>query len=116
MVGLTALLVGGVGVANAVKHYLDRRRDMIATLEVARRDRRPGVRDLPAEVMLLAAIGTVIGLVVGAMLPFAIAAAFGSVLPLPIEPALHRGRTVIRGALRLPHRVGVCALAARPRA
>jgi putative ABC transport system permease protein len=31
LVGLTALLVGGVGVANAVKHYLDRRRDTIAT-------------------------------------------------------------------------------------
>jgi predicted lysophospholipase L1 biosynthesis ABC-type transport system permease subunit len=33
LVGLTALLVGGVGVANAVKHYLDRRREVIATLK-----------------------------------------------------------------------------------
>ena len=41
--------------------------------------------------MLLAAVGTAIGLVVGAILPFAISAAFGSVLPLPIEPALHAG-------------------------
>ena len=41
------------------------------------------------EVMLLAAIGTAIGLVIGAILPFAIAAAFGGVMPLPIEPALH---------------------------
>src|SRR5262249_18390110 len=29
LVGLTALLVGGVGVANAVKSHLDRRRDVI---------------------------------------------------------------------------------------
>src|SRR5204862_3304377 len=41
------------------------------------------------EVMLLAAIGTAIGLAVGAILPFAIAAAVGGALPLPIEPALH---------------------------
>src|SRR5262249_49481750 len=33
LVGLTALLVGGVGVANAVKGHLDRRRDAIATLK-----------------------------------------------------------------------------------
>ena len=41
--------------------------------------------DLSRRRMLLAAVGTAIGLTVGAMLPFAIAAAFGSVLPLPIE-------------------------------
>ena len=33
LVGLTSLLIGGVGVANAVKHYLDRKRDVIATLK-----------------------------------------------------------------------------------
>ena len=33
LVGLTALLVGGVGVANAVASHLDRKRDVIATLK-----------------------------------------------------------------------------------
>ena len=33
LVGLTALLVGGVGVANAVRGHLDRKRDTIATLK-----------------------------------------------------------------------------------
>src|SRR5262245_30014805 len=33
LVGLTALLVGGVGVANAVRSHLDRRRDTIATMK-----------------------------------------------------------------------------------
>ena len=89
LVGLTALLVGGVGVANAVKHYLDRRRDTIATLKSLGATGGRVFAIYLAEVMLLATIGTVIGLVVGATLPFAIAAAFGSVLPLPIEPALH---------------------------
>ena len=46
IVGLTALLVGGVGVGNAVKSHLDRRRDVIATLEGARRVGPARVRDL----------------------------------------------------------------------
>src|SRR6267378_797177 len=33
LVGLAALLVGGVGVANAVKSHIDRRRDVIATFK-----------------------------------------------------------------------------------
>ncbi len=38
LVGLTALLVGGVGVANAVKSHLDRKRDVDRHPEGARRD------------------------------------------------------------------------------
>ena len=33
LVGLTALLVGGVGVANAVATYIDRRRKVIAVFK-----------------------------------------------------------------------------------
>ena len=91
LVGLTALLVGGVGVANAVKHYLDRRREVIATLKSLGATGGRVFAIYLTEVMLLAAIGTAFGLVVGALLPFAISAAFGKVLPLPIEPALHAG-------------------------
>jgi putative ABC transport system permease protein len=89
LVGLTALLVGGVGVANAVKHYLDRRREVIATLKSVGATGARVFAIYLTEVMLLAAIGTAIGLAIGALLPFAIAAAVGGALPLPIEPALH---------------------------
>jgi len=40
------------------------------------------------QVLLLSALGSAIGLVFGAVLPFAIAAAFSSIIPLPIAPAL----------------------------
>ncbi|MEA2878433.1 MAG: putative transport system permease protein, partial [Hyphomicrobiales bacterium] len=89
LVGLTALLVGGVGVANAVKHYLDRRREVIATLKSLGATGGRVFAIYLTEVMLLAAVGTTIGFAVGAILPFAIAAAFGSVMPLPLVPALH---------------------------
>ena len=91
LVGLTALLVGGVGVANSAKHYLDRKRDVIATLKALG---ATGTRVFVVyfiEVMTLAAVGVAIGLVLGAALPFAIAGALGPILPLPFTPALHPG-------------------------
>lgn len=88
LVGLTALLVGGVGVANAVRAHLERRRDTIATMKsLGATGGRVFVIYL-VQVMVIAAIGTAIGLVIGAALPFLIAAAFGPILPLPIDPAL----------------------------
>src|SRR6185437_2817443 len=41
------------------------------------------------QVIVLAVIGSIIGLVAGAALPFVIVDVFGKVLPLPVEPALH---------------------------
>ncbi len=95
LVGLTALLVGGVGVANAVKHYLDRRREVIATLKSLGATGGRIFAIYLTEVMLLAAVGTAIGLVAGLALPFAIASLLGGVIPLPIEPALHPGEAVL---------------------
>jgi putative ABC transport system permease protein len=89
LVGLTALLVGGVGVANAVRHYLEKKREVIATLKTLGASGRRIFAIYFTEVLLLAAIGVVIGVIVGAGLPFMIAAGFGGVIPLPLAPALH---------------------------
>ena len=91
IVGLTALLVGGVGVGNAVKSHLDRRRDSIATMKALGASGRSVFAVYLTQVVILALIGGVIGVVLGAILPFAVAAAFRAILPLPIEPAVHAG-------------------------
>jgi putative ABC transport system permease protein len=88
LVGLTALLVGGVGVANAVKSHIDRKRDVIATLKALGASGRRVFAIYLSQIMLLALIGAAIGLVLGAILPFGIAAAFRAVIPLPIAPAV----------------------------
>jgi putative ABC transport system permease protein len=88
LVGLTALLVGGVGVANAVKSHIDRKRDVIATLKALGATGGRVFAIYLSQVIILSSIGAVIGLALGAALPFAIAAAFGKVLPLPIAPSL----------------------------
>jgi putative ABC transport system permease protein len=88
LVGLTALLVGGVGVANAVKSHIDRKRDVIATLKALGASGGRVFAIYLWQVLLLSAAGAAIGLAAGAVLPFAIAAAFGTIIPLPIAPAL----------------------------
>ena len=89
LVGLAALLVGGVGVANAVKSHIDRRRDVIATFKALGATGRDVFTIYLTQVVVLAAIGSVIGLVAGAALPFVIVGVFGKLLPLPVVPALH---------------------------
>ncbi|MPZ55860.1 MAG: FtsX-like permease family protein [Rhizobiales bacterium] len=88
LVGLTALLVGGVGVANAVKGHLDHRREAIATMKSLGATGGRVFAVYLVQVLIFAAAGTAIGLALGAALPFVIAWAFGTVIPLPIEPAL----------------------------
>ncbi|MTW18100.1 FtsX-like permease family protein [Rhodoplanes serenus] len=89
LVGLTALLVGGVGVANATRHYLDRKRDTIATFKALGASGGQVVALYFAQILLLAAFGGVIGVALGAALPFGLSAALGALLPLPLAPSLH---------------------------
>jgi putative ABC transport system permease protein len=91
LVGLAALLVGGVGVANAVKSHIDRRRDVIASLKALGATGRDVFAIYLIQVLVLAVIGSLIGMVVGASLPFAIVGLFGKLLPLPVIPAIHFG-------------------------
>jgi putative ABC transport system permease protein len=83
LVGLTALLVGGVGVANAVGAYVEKRRETIAILKTLG---APGSRIFQiylAQILAIAIIGIVLGLAAGAALPFAVKWAFGGIIPLP---------------------------------
>ena len=88
LVGLSALLVGGVGVANAVKGHLDRKRETMATMKSlgATGGRVFSIYFMQVAIMAFAA--SVAGLAAGAALPFLIAWAFGAIIPIPIEPAL----------------------------
>src|SRR5215212_8477367 len=102
LVGLTALLVGGVGVANAARGFVDRKRASIATLKSLGAPGGQVVALYLVQVLLIAAVGILIGLVIGAALPFLVTALFGSVLPIPIAPTLaprELGLAALYGAL-----------------
>jgi putative ABC transport system permease protein len=95
LVGLAALLVGGVGVANAVKSHIDRRRDVIAAFKALGATGRNVFTIYLTQVIVLAGIGSAIGLVAGAALPFIVVNVFGKLLPLPVVPALHTGELAL---------------------
>ncbi|GLH76860.1 ABC transporter permease [Bradyrhizobium sp. SSBR45G] len=89
LVGLAALLVGGVGVANAVKSHVDRRTEVIAAFKALGATSRDVFGIYLVQVMVLATIGSIIGLCAGAALPFIIVGLFGKILPLPVVAAVH---------------------------
>jgi putative ABC transport system permease protein len=82
-------------VANAVKGHLDRRREVIATLKAVGATGSRVFRIYLTQVLVLAALGALPGLAIGAALPFLIAWGFGAVLPLPIAPAVHPGELAL---------------------
>lgn len=89
LVGLTALLVGGVGVANAVMHYLERKRADIATLKAVGASGNTVFSIYLTEIGVIALIGIAIGVVAGTALPFLITSLFGKLIPLPLAPGIH---------------------------
>ncbi len=89
LVGLTALLAGGIGVANAVSAFIERKRKVIAIYKAVGAPRDLVTRSFLIQVMLLAVIGIAIGLVVGAALPFMFASLYGSVLPVRLEVGIY---------------------------
>jgi putative ABC transport system permease protein len=89
LVGLTALLVGGVGIANAVRGFLDRRTGTIATLKCLG---APG--DLIfavylAQVMILASVGVLIGAAIGAVAPPLTAYLLAGLFPVNLPLGLY---------------------------
>ncbi|WJR69232.1 ABC transporter permease [Neorhizobium sp. CSC1952] len=85
LVGLTALIVGGVGVANAVRAFLDAKRTTIATFKCLGAPASVVTLIYLIQIMVLAAVGIVIGLVVGAVAPFVALQFLEGVLPVPKE-------------------------------
>ena len=67
--GFTVLLVGGIGVGNAVKSYLDGRVATIAMLKCLGAPGRLIFRIYLLQVLILGFVGTAIGLAIGAVLP-----------------------------------------------
>lgn len=85
LVGLTSLLVGGIGVANGVRAWLDARTKTIATLRCLGAPAKLIFSVYLIQVLTLAATGIVVGLVAGAALPLFGARLLEPILPVPPE-------------------------------
>jgi putative ABC transport system permease protein len=89
LVGVTSLIVGGVGIANAVAAFIARRRRQIAMLRLIGSDAALVFSTYLWEVMLAASAAIIAGLIIGALLPFAIRGFFGSLFPVPLRTGIY---------------------------
>lgn len=90
-VGLTVLLVGGIGVTNAIKTYLDGKMSTIATLKCIGAPGALVFRIYFLQVVVLGLTGTALGLVIGAILPWLALAPIADGLPVTPRFALYSG-------------------------
>lgn len=89
LVGLAGLTVGGVGVAAAVRAYLERKLATIATLKVLGAEGRLIFRTYLLQILVLSLIGVGLGLALGAGVPLAFSGLIEAALPFPAEVALY---------------------------
>lgn len=98
LVGLTALLVGGVGVGNAVRAFLASRTGTIATLKCLGAPASTVFATYLIQVMVLAMVGIAIGLGIGAAGPILAAPMLAERLPVEARVGLYP-EPLIRAAL-----------------
>ncbi len=89
LVGLTALLVGGLGIANAVRSFLEGKTGTIATLKCLGAPARMIFQVYLTLVMIITALGVVAGLVIGTVTPMLLAGLLAGLLPFQVQFDLH---------------------------
>ncbi|MEQ9815039.1 MAG: FtsX-like permease family protein [Azospirillaceae bacterium] len=91
LVGLTALLVGGLGVGNAVRAFIEGRLATIATLKCLGATGATIFALYLVQIGVLALLGVVAGLALGAILMIAGSGLLSGVLPLEISVGIYPG-------------------------
>ena len=82
LVGLTALIVGGVGVANAVRAFLETKQHVIASFKSLGAPARFVFLVYLFQILLLSTIGIAVGLLFGALMPLAAKVALQGIVPV----------------------------------
>ena len=88
LVGLTALVIAGIGVGNGVASYLDERRGGMATLKALGATSRTIFLTYFLTIGAVALAAILLGLAIGAAAPAIIAVVAGDALPIPPEGGL----------------------------
>jgi len=88
LVALTALVAGGAGVANAVQGFVERKRAQFAILKALGAEGSRVFKIALAQVLAAASFAILIGLAIGALIPWAGAQALHEIADLPVSAAL----------------------------
>jgi putative ABC transport system permease protein len=88
-VGLTALLLGGIGVGNAIQSYMAKKREIIATFKCLGAPSRLVLAVYLIQALMLALIGIAIGLIIGALTPLFMSSLYADALPIALAVDPH---------------------------
>lgn len=83
LVGLSGLAVGGIGVSAAVRAYLARKTETIATLRTLGADRATIFQTYLIQIGVLSVVGIAAGVALGGLVPILLAPLIASRLPVP---------------------------------
>ena len=89
LVGLSGLIVGGVGVSAAVRAYLAEKTAVIATLRTLGADRATIFQTYFLQIGLLSILGIAIGLLLGGLVPVLLGPVISARLPVPAAFAFY---------------------------
>ncbi len=89
LIGLCALLVGGLGVSGAVRGYLAGKITHIATMKCLGAPGRLVFTTYLVQILFLGGIGAFAGMACGAALPYLLGWLFAGQLPVPLAPTVH---------------------------
>jgi len=101
LVGLTALLVGGVGIGNAVSGYIKAKTSTIATLKCLGASNRLVLMAYFAEILVLAVLGIAMALLLGSLAPAIAAPLLKSLLPVSLRIAVYPAPLALAGLFGL---------------
>lgn len=91
IVGLSSLLIGGVGVSNAIAAYVTERQRSIATMKALGATGAQIMAHFLFQVMLLTGVGIVLGLMLGSLLTLVALPILGGLLGLDLPAVLDPG-------------------------
>ncbi len=91
LVGLTALIVGGVGVANAVRAFLETKRSVIATFKSLGAPGNLVFLTYLFQILIISIAGILIGMAIGALMPYIAVWALQGILPVPSSSSIQWG-------------------------
>ena len=98
LVALTALLIGGVGIGNSAQSYLKSKTEMIAILKCLGAENRLLLMIFFLQLLIMASIGTFLGLTVGAFLPFFLGATLSEIISVPLVVSIYPSALIVAGA------------------
>jgi len=101
LVGLTALVVAGVGVGNGVAAYLGAKANSIATLKSLGASSALIFRSYLYQIVLVAGVAVVIGMALGAAVPGLVVRLAGDAIPVPPVLGVYPTPLLVAGAYGL---------------